>query len=905
MAVLPSSLPQRSPGGEGASPLALNEESCLTRDGKGTAFMTGGIPPAEYDGRQKRLLRSHGPARAFRGRYFRHQACLNIMPFGLPGPRWGHQPARRFFTIAGLAGGLLAAVCPGNAVEADASKLPPPAAVAVDFVRDIQPILAKNCYSCHGPERQKSELRWDVKAVALKGGEHGPALVPGDSAGSRMIQLVAGLNPDLIMPQKGERLTPAQIGVLRAWIDQGAKWPEGLDPAGYVDKRNHWSFKAPVRPTPPRMEQNHWVRNPIDNFVLARLEKEKMRPSPEADRVTLIRRLSLDLTGLPPTIREVDDFLADRSPDAYEKVVERLLASPHYGEQWGRHWLDVARYADSNGYEKDLPRSIWPYRDWVINAFNENMPFNEFAIEQMAGDLLPGATVSQRVATGFHRNSMINEEGGVDPEEFRVAAIINRVETTGKAFLGLTLNCAQCHSHKYDPISQREYYQFFAFLNGDDEPMLEVPGKEQRAKEAEILKQVAALEDELQSGDPDLKARQAAWEERIRGDVVEWEALDPASYYGSVGTKFNKLSDHSLLATASSPPISTYSVTVKTKLKNITAFRLEMLADPNLPHNGPGRAKHGNFVLTDFSVEAISADGRTTNHVALQNATADFSQTDFPVGDAIRDKSDAKHGWAVDAGPGRINQDRKAVFETREQIGFAEGTTLMFTLKQLFGEEHTIGRFRLSATTREEKPIRADPLSREVRESVELPDAKRTPAQRRALFSFFRTTDDRCAEANRKISELMNGWPQPDTTMVLAAREEPRVTHVFKRGDFRNPGEAVSPGVPAFLPPLPPAAAPNRLTLAKWLVDGRNPLTARVIMNRFWQAYFGRGIVITAEDLRDPGRPAITPRVARLAGLRIYGSRLGHESHAPADRRVRHIPANLQGDGRGVRAGSI
>ena len=335
-----------------------------------------------------------------------------------------------------VAMGILAAVRSGNAAEPDLSNLPPAAPVVVDFVRDIQPILARNCYSCHGSERQKSELRWDVKASALKGGEHGPDVVPGDSARSRMIQLVAGLNPDMIMPQKGERLTTTQIGLLRAWIDQGAKWPDGLDPAGYVDRRNHWAFKAPVRLVPPRVENNGWVRNPIDNFVLAHLEKEKMRPSPEADRATLIRRLSLDLTGLPPTIQEADDFLADHGQDAYEKVVERLLASPHYGEQWGRHWLDAARYADSNGYEKDLPRSIWPYRDWVINAFNANMPFNEFAIEQMAGDLLPNATVDQRIATGFHRNSMINEEGGVDPEEFRIAAIINRVETTGKAFLG-------------------------------------------------------------------------------------------------------------------------------------------------------------------------------------------------------------------------------------------------------------------------------------------------------------------------------------------------------------------------------------------------------------------------------------------------------------------------------------
>lgn len=643
-------------------------------------------------------------------------------------------------------------------------------------------------------------------------------------------------------------LTPARAGA--ADVSQAPPVAEKrTEPAVHADKKNHWSFKAPEQPPVPEVKDKKWTRNAIDNFVLARLEKENLRPAPEADRITLIRRLSLDLTGLPPTIQEVDDFLADQHADAYEKVVERLLASSHHGEQWGRHWLDVARYADSNGFEKDLPRSIWPYRDWVINALNHDMPFDEFAIEQMAGDLLPNATLEQKIATGFHRNSMVNEEGGVDPEEFRVAAIINRVETTGKAFLGLTINCAQCHSHKYDPISQKEYYQFFAFLNNDDEPMLEVPSRKQQARRAEILTEAAKIEDDLLAKDPDLKTRQADWEKEIRGEVVDWQVLDPDSYYGAVGTKFAKLDDHSLLATASNPGVSTYTVTVKTRLKGITAFRLEVLTDPNLPHNGPGRAGHGNFVLTDFSVQAISQDGRTTNEVALQNATADFSQSSFPVSDAITGKADAKHGWGIDAGPGRINQDRKAVFETKENAGFDEGTTLTFTLKQLFGSEHTIGRFRLSATTRPERPIRADPLPTEVREIMNVPSEKRTASQERKVFSFYRTVDPSCAKANQQISELMDGWPQADTTLVLAARREPRVTHIFRRGDFRNPLEAVSPDVPALLPPLPPGAPRNRLTLARWLVDGKNPLTARVIMNRFWQAYFGRGLVTTSEDL--------------------------------------------------------
>ncbi|MDB6123563.1 MAG: putative rane protein [Pedosphaera sp.] len=752
-----------------------------------------------------------------------------------------------------VVGGLVLSAFPMAAAEVDISKLPPPAQTKIDFVRDVEPILSKNCYSCHGPARQKADLRWDVKEIALKGSEHGPVIVPGKSAESRMIHLVAGLNPDAVMPQKGERLTTEQVSLLRAWIDQGANWPDGLEPKAYTEKKTHWAFKAPVKSAIPVVKNKKWVRNAIDNFILARLEKEKLHPSTEADRVTLIRRLSLDLIGLPPTIKEMDDFLADKSPNAYEKLVDRLLDSPHYGERWGRHWLDAARYADTNGYEKDLPRSIWPYRDWVINAFNQNMPFDEFTIEQMAGDLLPNATTEQKVATGFHRNSMINEEGGVDPEEFRVAAIINRVETTGKAWLGLTVNCAQCHTHKYDPISHKEYYQLLAFLNNDDEPILEVPSKEQLAKRADIKKRIAAVEDEMLVKDSELAKRQQAWEEKERANNVEWTVLDPDAYYGAVGTKFDKLADKSLLATASSPPVSTYTVRAKTDLKNISGFQLEVLTDPNLPHNGPGRTPHGNFVLTQFSVDAISADGKTTNHVTLQNASADFSQNEFSIVDAIDGKGDKKHGWAVDGGPGRLNQDRKAVFETKEYISFDGGTTLIFTMKQLFGSQHTIGRFRLSATAKPERPVKVDPLSKQLRELVSIPTGKRTPSEQREIFNFYRTIDSKCDEGNKQISKIMDEWPQADTTMVLAARQEPRETHLFKRGDFRKPAELVTPDVPAFMPPLPKDAPRNRLTFGKWLVDKKNPLTARVTMNRFWQAYFGRGIVITAEDLGTQG----------------------------------------------------
>ncbi|MEO5803346.1 MAG: DUF1549 domain-containing protein, partial [Verrucomicrobiota bacterium] len=302
---------------------------------------------------------------------------------------------KKIFAVFSFVLTTLLALNATAAAELDLSKLPPAATRKIDFVKEVQPILKENCFSCHGPKKQEAELRWDAKEIALKGGEHGAVIVPGKSAESKMIQLVAGLDPENVMPKKGERLTAEQIGVLRAWIDQGADWPDSAS-VKIADNRDHWAFKAPTRPAIPPVKNKKWVRNAIDNFVLARLEKEKFSTSPEADRVTLIRRLSLDLTGLPPSIKEVDEFVSDKSPDAYKKVLERLLASPHYGERWGRHWLDVARYADSNGFEKDLPRTVWPYRDWVINSFNKDKPFDQFAIEQLAGDLLPNATTEQK-----------------------------------------------------------------------------------------------------------------------------------------------------------------------------------------------------------------------------------------------------------------------------------------------------------------------------------------------------------------------------------------------------------------------------------------------------------------------------------------------------------------------------
>ena len=389
-------------------------------------------------------------------------------------------------------------------------------AAPVDYVREVKPIFAEHCYRCHGASQQKGEMRMDTAALALKGGDTGAGYKAGKSAESLIVQAIKGEHDEISrMPYKKPPLNDEQIALIAKWIDEGAKAPTDEEP----EKNVHWAFVKPERPKVPQVTQKEWARNPIDNFVVARLEKENIKPSPEADRVTLMRRVCLDLTGLPPSIEEVDLFVKDTSPDAYEKLVERLLKSPHYGERWGRHWLDVARYADSNGYSIDAPRSIWKYRDWVINALNRDVPFDQFTIEQLAGDLLPNATLDQKIATGFNRNTQINQEGGIDPEQFRVESVMDRVNTTATAFLGLTVACAQCHDHKFDPITQKEYYQFYAFFNttindghgkGAPDGMLEIPGE---------VEAVEGLEEELAEAEADLDR----YLDTKGSELVKWE----------------------------------------------------------------------------------------------------------------------------------------------------------------------------------------------------------------------------------------------------------------------------------------------------------------------------------------------------------------------------------------------
>ena len=504
-----------------------------------------------------------------------------------------------------------------NAFAADKPAGIAPSAESVDFVRDIQPIFQENCYKCHDAAKHKGGMRLDSKATAFIGGDSGdPSIVPSQPDRSKLIQLVRGDDPNSVMPPKGKRLTSQQVDLLVRWVKQGANWPDGVDhPSAAL---THWSFIKPVRPAVPETKNGAWARNPIDHFVLAKFGENGLEPSPEADRYTLVRRLYLDLIGLPPSPQEVDEFVNDKSSDAYERLVDRLQANPHYGEKWARQWLDLARYADSAGYGSDPLRfTTFRWRDWVIDAFNRNEPYDQFSIEQIAGDLLPNATQEQLIATAFNRNTMTNTEGGTDPEEFRVEAVKDRTDTTFEVWMGLTMGCAKCHTHKYDPITNREYYQAFAFFNQtedanrqDESPTIATPTPQQAARIASLKQQIEQAEKHL--NDPaNWAAAQSQWEHALAAYRPNWVVLNPASATAASGATLTTQSDGSILASGTRGKTDTYTITAHTDLKEITAFRVEALTDSSLPHNGPGRGDDGGFVLSNFSVVAAPLNRRS------------------------------------------------------------------------------------------------------------------------------------------------------------------------------------------------------------------------------------------------------------------------------------------------------
>ena len=744
---------------------------------------------------------------------------------------------------------------------------------AVDFARDVRPILERRCLECHSADKSKGGLVLESRELALRTTDSGEvAIMPGDAAASELLRRVVSKEDYEWMPPEGERLAESEIETLRKWIDAGLDWPNDDG-----ERRKHWAYVAPKRSPPPMVSAVDWPRNAIDHFVLARLEAEGLSPSPAADRAKLLRRVSLDLTGLPPTLDELNAYLADTSDEAYEKAVDRLLASPRYGERWARPWLDMARYADSNGFQRDGVRTMWAYRDWVIDAFNRDMPFDQFTIWQLAGDLLPGATAEQRIATGFNRCATINLEAGTDVEETRVNQVIDRVNTTASVWLGSTIECAQCHNHKYDPFTQVDYYRLLAYFNntagevsergtcrefaGPEMPL--ALSEEEQARRSRLEARYRDMEKSLaeQMASADERAL-AEWEARMRKAVAEqpvWRTLPVAVFQSTGGARPRVLKDGSVLVEGETPDKDTYTVEVETDLTGIRALRIEALTHATLPGRGPGRGntKQPNFVLSELSVTAAPLDGDSAPvKLALESPRSSFDQTNFEAARAI--DGNALTGWAIAP---KFGQPHQATFLLREPIG-GGGTRLVFRLRQTYGGGRTIGRLRLSATA-DSVDVEALDLDAGIAAIFAKSEDSLTEKERLALREYYLSSDDAIQRMRSGMDSLKKRLDQiaPPTTMVMRELDEPRMTSLFKRGDFLNLGAAVTAGTPASLHALDENSDDTRLGLARWLVSRENPLVARVTVNRWWQEFFGRGLVATPEDFGTQGDRATHPEL--------------------------------------------
>ena len=891
-----------------------------------------------------------------------------------------------------------------------------PATSGIDFNREIRSILSDNCFACHGPDEKerKGKLRLDIREDALKPAKSGDhAIVPGDPSKSTLLDRINSSDPDDVMPppKTGKKLTQQQKDLLKKWIAQGANWQE------------HWAFVAPQTPALPQTKDKKWVRNDIDYFVMARLEKEKLKPSPEADKTTLARRATLDLTGLPPTPQEIDAFLADKDPLAYEKLVDRLVASPRYGEQMARAWLDAARYADSHGYHIDSERSMWKWRDWVVDAFNQNKPFDAFTREQLAGDLIPDATMEQKIASGYVRCNMSTGEGGAIEEEYLAKYTFDRVETSGTIWLGLTLTCARCHTHKYDPITHREYYSLYSFFNNIDEaimdgnkpnpdPFVKLPSPEQKERLDWLKSSLADGQKKIEAPMPELDTAQEAWQAKWHEKLsAGWEALSPATVKSTNETKF-AVHDGIVLAEGSNPETDIHEATIPLKKSTIAALRLEALPHDSLPKKSSARADDGRFRLSEFEAELITkGKDAKPSKLKFTQAVADAFEANYEIAKAIDGK--AETGWGVDANS--VTEPHTALFVLAEPLKVEDEAELRVRLRyEASRSKRAIGHFRLAAAQNENlvrllNPPKLEPwqvigpfkaedlktaLNKEyepekevdlkkkyqgVREEIKwnaktdfddgkanllvnelngvhvvyylyrtliVPEARQMELSLRAddvfkiwlngkligerdhkdtksalkvkadlkqgenkllvkivnhvgaaYFTFNQNLDGadtvpadiaailatsgKLSGANqqkvrvqyrrthspefKEIYDNVQDWKEEQaaieraipTTMVAKEMSKPRETKMLIRGEYDKKGELVGPGVPAILPPFPKDAPTNRLGLAQWLLDPQHPLTARVTVNRFWQHYFGVGLVKTTEDFGVQGeRPS-------------------------------------------------
>ena len=902
----------------------------------------------------------------------------------------------------GVALAWLVSALPGSVGGADSGG-------TIDFNRDIRPILSNACLKCHGPDAKGRQgggpdgLRLDLEEHALADLGGYAAIVRGKPDDSDLIRRVTTEDEDLRMPPpaSGRRFNEREVALLRKWIEQGAPFAR------------HWSYTKPVRPPVPEVQDRAWPRNAVDSFLLARLEREGLHPTPEADRYALIRRVTLDITGLPPTLEEVDQFLADSSPEAYDKLVERLLASPAYGEHWARMWLDLARYADSAGYADDPPRTIWAYRDYVIRSLNANKPFDQFTVEQLAGDLLPNPTDDQLIATAFHRNTLTNNEGGTNDEEFRNVALVDRVNTTLAVWMGTTMNCAQCHNHKYDPLSQEEYFRFFALLNntedadrGDEGPLLTLWSDEQKQQKAEWQAEIDQLEQTVQTPTPELLAAQARWEQAFAQDL-DWQVLKPAATQSQAGATMSTLDDNSVLAAGDAKTdVYTLEFTLGRQpasggeFTSLSALRLEALPHESLPGGGPGHAA-GNFVLsrvvatvtppqderpaarfvrvelpgrqkmvslaevqvfrgadnlalqgqatqssTDFDGPAqLAIDGNTNGHydegkstthtavsddpwweldlqsaqpidrivlwnrtdnnlhtrlaglrllvlnenrqpvwertvtepphpsaefavsgarsIAFAAAYADFSQSGFEPLHVLNNPDPDSKGWAISP---QLGQPHALTLIAAAPVLIPADSRLTVVLEQVSKfERATLGRLRLATTA----DARAADFARTppgVLAILKTPATQRSESQQAELTRYFLSISEELKAARERLEQLRKQLAEikPATTVPILRELPPgqrRKTHVQFRGNFLDLGPEVEPGVPAAFHALPSGAAADRLGLARWLVDENNPLTARVVVNRYWEQLFGIGIVRTSEEFGSQGELPTHPEL--------------------------------------------
>ena len=775
------------------------------------------------------------------------------------------------------------------------SAAPQQATVApISFNRQIRPILANNCFTCHGPDEKQRETKFhfDTKEGAFA--EEG-VIIPGNATKSKLVWRITNPDPEKVMPppDSGHALTQAQIELLRRWIEQGAVWD------------THWAYTAPKRPEPPSVKDREWPRNDIDRFILARLERESLEPSKEVDNVTLLRRVTYDLTGLPPTPAEIDAFLADKAPDAYERRVDALLQSPRYGERMAMPWLDAARYADTHGYHIDSLRGMWPWRDWVIAAFNRNLPFDTFIIEQVAGDLLPGATREQKVASGFNRNHMINFEGGAIAEEYQVEYVMDRVEATSSAFMGLTMGCARCHSHKYDPISHKEFYQFFAFFNnvpergldgrtGNAAPTLMLTTPAQQKLLEEIDSAIADREKTL--ADEVVAPQQKEWEQTLAGTPVPLETQGLTAHYEFDGSFSDASGRYQHGRTIAGEPTfetgqigraASFDGDTEVSFGNVGRFDRRdafstafwMRGRGNLPitalYKLEGKQHGYQIGFEDFRLFDIQ------RWAALMTVTL---ATDAPNEGAIRIRTrerirfgDWYHVALVWNGTGKadglavfVNGKRADVEVLEDRLTGSIASDAPLRLGgRAFGPPFVgqIDDLRLYNRALTPDQIEGLALHYRTRAILSGVTGKRTKDEASDVRTYYLTyvAPDPLKRAFTELKELRTRRTalekQIPTAMVMADQPKPRETFVLARGDYRNQTEKVEPGVPAILPPLPEGGPRNRLTLAKWLVQPGHPLTSRVAVNRFWQMYFGLGLVKTQEDFGVQGEPPSHPEL--------------------------------------------